>query len=164
MAFKYFKFGLNDSNLHSNVSNSFRIVRICIQMVRISLNMHSNTQKPFQMVRFCIWMPQMLEFLSKCLNLHLNGSNLVQMVRFCVRMFPFPFKQNLHSNASSWFECFKFAFESLSNGYNLHLNASSLVWTVWIFLQTHWVPFERLKFALECFDSCLNSSNLHSNG
>ena len=72
-AFEWFEFLLtwNGSNLHSNASNSFRMIRICIQMHR-------------RRIRICSWMLRIefewLEFAFKCFicnskgwNLHSNG-------------------------------------------------------------------------------------------
>ena len=59
-----------------------------------------------------------------------------RMVRICIRMRRIAFE---------WLECFEFC----SNGVN--------------FIGMHWISFEWLEFAFECFDSHSNSLNLHSN-
>jgi len=77
----WFKFG-------SNASNPFRMVIICIRMLRI----------PFEWLEFVF---ECFESLSNGLNLNSNGSNPFGMVRICIRMLRNPFE---------WFE---FAFECL---------------------------------------------------
>ena len=64
--------------LHSNASNPFRMVRICIRIPRI----------PFE--RFEIGF-ESFESLSNDSNLHWNGSNPFEMVRMWFRKFRIPF-------------------------------------------------------------------------
>ena len=86
-AFECFKSLSNGSNVHSNGSNPFRKIRICI----------SNASNPFQIVR--IWIRKLripfewFEFAFECFeslsngsNLHSNASNPFRMVQICIRM------------------------------------------------------------------------------
>ena len=119
-AFKCFESHSNGSNLYSNASNPFWIVRICIWMLRIS----------FEWLAFAL---ECFGSLSNGSNLHLSASNPFQMVRTWIQMLPISF------------EWLKFALEcseTLSNGSNLHLNASNpfhmfRIWLIfWEFLKT----------------------------
>ena len=82
-------------------------------------------------------------------NIWLNGSNLhCSAPNFCSNGW------NLQSNGSNF----------CSNGSNLHLNTSNLVQIVRICIRMLRIPLEWIEFAFECFKSCTNTSNLHSNG
>ena len=63
----------NSFNLHSNGSNSFRVIRIWIQKHRIPFEWLENAFETF-------------ESLSNGLNLDSNASNLFRMVPICIRM------------------------------------------------------------------------------
>ena len=65
-AFECFESLSNGSNLHSNASNPFRMVRICIRMLRISL--------------------EGFQFAFECFEFGVNASNPFRMVRICIRM------------------------------------------------------------------------------
>ena len=71
IAFKSLKFGLNGSNLHLNALNPLRLVRICIQMLRVWFEWFE-----FEFER--------AKFLSNGQNLHSNVSILVRVVRICI--------------------------------------------------------------------------------
>jgi len=79
-----------------NASNPFRMVRICIRMLRI----------PFEWFEFAF---ECFESFSKGSNLHSNASNPFRMVRICIRMLRIRFK---------WLEFAFECFESVSNGWN----------------------------------------------
>ena len=55
-AFECFESLLNCSNLHSNASNPFRVVRIVFESFKSLSNLHSNAFHAFRMVRNCIQM------------------------------------------------------------------------------------------------------------
>ena len=80
--FKYIKSLSNSSSLHSNASNSFRKVWICIWFLRISL-------EGFEFALECF------EYFLNGLNLHSNALNTVWMVQIWIRMLRIPFE---------WFE------------------------------------------------------------
>ena len=67
-AFQRFESLSNGSNLHSNASNIFRMVRIYIQMIRIT----------FELFEFAF---EYFESLSNGSNFHMNASNPFRMVR-----------------------------------------------------------------------------------
>ena len=72
-AFERFESLSNCSNLHSNASNPFRMVRICILMVRI----------PFEGLVFAF---ERFESDSNISNLHSNASNPFRMVQILIRI------------------------------------------------------------------------------
>ena len=132
--------------MHSNPSNPFRIVWICVQMLWIPfkwLEFALKRLKPIRMVLICIQIFRILfewfkfafewfEFLSNGSNLHWNASNPFLKVQICIRMLRIPFDcSNLHSNASNPFD-----------GSNLHSNASNPFQTVRICVWMLWNPFE----------------------
>ena len=136
------KFNLN---LHSNGSNPFRMVWICIRMpFRVDRIWIRMLRIPFEWFEFAF---ACFESLSNDLNLHSNASNPFWMVWICIRML--------------WisFEGLEFAFECFEFG----SNASNPFWMVGICIQMLWIPFEYLEFAFECFESLSNGSNWHSN-
>ena len=75
MSFEGFEFGSNGYNLHSNASNPFRYVRICIRMLQISgSNLHLNASNLVRMVRICIRISfEGLEFAFECFEFGSNG-------------------------------------------------------------------------------------------
>ena len=117
-AFECFESLSKGSNLHSNASNPFRIVRICIRMLLITgmVRIWIRTLRiPFEWFEFAF---EHFESLSIGLNLHWNASNPFRMFRICIRMLRIPFVR------------LEFAFErfeSLLNVSNLHSNASNPV-------------------------------------
>ena len=88
-AFKCFESLSSGSNLHSNASNAFRVVRICIRLLGI----------PFKQFEYAF---ECFECLANGLNLHSNASNPFWVVRIYIRMLRIPF------------EWVKFGFESLN--------------------------------------------------
>ena len=84
--FECFESLSNRSNLHSNASNPFQMVRISIRMLRI----------PFEWLEFPF---ECFKSLSNGWNLHSNASNPFRVVLFSIRMLSVPF------------ECFEFAFK-----------------------------------------------------
>ena len=119
--FERFESLSNGSNLHSNASNPFQMVRISIRMLRI----------PFEyMIQISIRIPlEWFEFALECFESILNGYNFSFECLECHLR-----GLNLHSNASNLvrmlqisFECLEFTFEwfkSLSSGLNFDSNAS----------------------------------------
>ena len=90
-AFEGFESLSSASNVDSNASNPFVMLRICIRTVRI----------PFESLEFAF---ECFESLSNASNLDSNSSNLVWRVRIWIRMLRMPFEFALE-----W-------FKSLSNG------------------------------------------------
>ena len=155
--FEWLEFGfecfesLSSSNLDLNASNPFRMVQICVRMLRNlfewfkfaferfesllnGLNLHSNASNAFRMprmhfecfesiriVRTCI---RMLRLLFEWFKFAVECFES-QMVRICIRMLQIPFE---------WFKLAIEFFEFLSNRYNLHSNASNLVSRVRIWI------------------------------
>ena len=98
----------NGSNLHLNASKPFRMVRICIWMLRIPFEWLEFAFEcfHFRMLLICIrmlWIPfECFEFVFECFeslsngsNLHLNASNTFRIVSNCIGMLRIPFE---------WFE------------------------------------------------------------
>ena len=144
--FEWFEFGFEcfeslstGSKLHSNTLNLFRMVRICIQILRI----------PFEWFEFGF---KCLESLSNSSNLHSHAWNLFRMVRNCIRMLWIFFEWlQLHFNASHPFQMLQFAFEPFQSRSNLHLNALNLFWMVSIRMLR--ILFEWFEFGSEYFSN-----------
>ena len=125
---KYECFGSlsNGYNLHLNVSNHVRYVRICIRIVRIPFEWSEFAVSNFvRMVQIC------------CLESLLNVRICIQMLRISLKWFEFAFK---------WFKC-------LLTGSSLHSNASNSFRMVRICIWMLQVWFE---IAFECFESLSN--------
>ena len=73
IVFESFESLSNDSNLKLNASNPFRMIQICIGMVRIALKWFECGFESF-------------ESLFNGLNLHSKTSNHFPIVRICIRM------------------------------------------------------------------------------
>ena len=190
ITFEWVEFGLerfeslsNGSNLHSNASNLFRMVRIWIRVLQI----------PFES----------FEFAFECFKSLLNGLNLgcniwilipkvgiwIWMLRIPFKWFEFAFEcfvewieiavkyfeylsngSNLDSNASNLFRMLRISFEFfeyLSNVSKLDSNAFNPFRIVRICVSMLRIPLEWFEFWFESLSNgsnwCSNSSNLHSN-
>ena len=158
----------NGSNLVSNGSNPFGLVRICwfeslrmlriyIRMVRISFEMFEfafEWFESFSIPRICIRMLRIIfewfKFAFVCFESRLNGLNmplnLVRVVRICIRMIRIPFKcLELFRMLPISFKWFKFGFEwleSIGNDGNLHLHPLNLVRMIQICIWMVRMPFE----------------------
>ena len=158
----------NDSNLHLNASNAFRMLRVPFELFEFwfgCFESFSNCLKLHSMFRMSF---EGLEFAFNCFesrltgsNLHSNASNLVSMVRIHIwmlwiwfkwlkfafesfRMLPIPVEW-----LQFWFKC----FECHLNGYNLHSNASNVVWRVRICIRMLRIWLKCLEVRFNCFDS-----------
>ena len=113
--FKRFESLSNGSNLHSNALNP---------LILHCSNLHSNASNPFRMVNICIRMLRILfeefEFAFECFEFCLNGSkfhlNASNPFRICIRMLKI------------LFECLEFAFECLSNASNTFRMVRISIW------------------------------------
>ena len=135
--FKWFESISNGSILHSNASNPFRVVKICIRMLKTL----------FEWFEFAF---ECFESLLNRLNLDSNASNPFWMIWIYIRMLRIPFWMvwiwiRMLRMPFEWFEIA--CFESCSKGYIRMLR----------------IPFESFKFGFECFQSHSTGSNLHSN-
>ena len=129
-AFECFESLSNGSTLHSNASNRFRILSICILILRI----------PFEWLEFVFEGFETFkgfEFAFECFEFLSNDSNLNSKIRIPIE----------------WLEFALEYFESLSNASNLHSNASNPFRIVRICIRTLRIPFEWFEFAFECFKS-----------
>ena len=147
------------SNLDSNASNSFRMVWICIGMLRT----------PFEWLEFAFeWLQfafERFDYLWSGLNLDLNVSNPFLMVRICIRKLQSPL-ESFELAFECPFKWFEFGFECfawLSSGWNLHFIASNPLRMVRICIRMLLIPFECLECEFECFESFSSGLNLDSN-
>ena len=111
-AFECFESLSNRSNLDSNASNPFLLVRICIRILQI----------PFR------WLGFAFESFEWCSNFY---SNPFLIVRICIQMLRIPFEftfecfESLSNGSQITFDWFEFGFEcfqSFSNCLNVYLN------------------------------------------
>ena len=119
ITFEWVEFGLerfeslsNGSNLHSNASNLFRMIRIWIRILQIPFESFEFAFECFESLSNGLNLGcNSLNFDSKGWNLDLNASNPFQMVQICIRML-----RRMGRNCSRILriplERFKFRFES----------------------------------------------------
>ena len=142
--FESFKSLSNCLNLHSNVSDLVRRVKICIRMLKIWFEWSLFAFECFKSLsNFQIYI-RMLLILSNGSNLHSNASNAFRKIRIYIQMFQIPFE---------WLEFTFESFKSLSNFLNLHSNASNPFRIIIICIRILHIPFELFEFAFECFES-----------
>ena len=104
-AFESFKSISNYSNLHSNVSNRFRMVLIffeCFESFSKALNLHLNPSNLLRIIRISFGcfeslskgsnFPQMLRIDFDRFELHSNVSNPFRRVRICIKILENPFQ------------------------------------------------------------------------
>ena len=79
--FENFEALSNGSNLHSNASNPFQVVRICIRMPRMPFErIEIGFQNFKSLSNDSNFVVEGFESLSNCSNLHWNGSNPFEKV------------------------------------------------------------------------------------
>ena len=142
--FEWFESILNGSNLHSNASNPFRVVKICIWMLKTL----------FEWFEFAF---ECFESLSNRSNLDSNATNPFRMIWIYIPMLRIPFWMvwiwiQMLRTPFYWFEFAFECFEPLSNSLNLHSNALNPFWIVRICIRIFWISYKGFKFGFECFE------------
>ena len=95
--FEWFEFGIK---CFESLSNGwFKFEFECFKSLRSGLNLDSNASNPFRIVRICIRMLRFpLEWFECLSSLDLNASNAFRVVRIWIRMLRIPSScSNLHS-------------------------------------------------------------------